>query len=199
MLDSMSSGGKSVKRGMPKGGGKGLKGSNLYTPVSQATIDSIKKMGMAAALKKAATSSNASYVQGVKRMYGAERLAKAKGMAKASKPAAASADAARGAYASKPMTKKVASSPDAARAAAASAQGKGPKAALAAGRTAPKPKVAPKKSGTTDPFARAVFGIGGAAKRVITGGTGSTSKPKQAALEAKRAREIAAAKKNKNK
>ena len=33
---------------------------------------------MAASLKKAATSSNASYVEGVKRMYGATRLAAAK-------------------------------------------------------------------------------------------------------------------------
>lgn len=189
MLDSTSSGGKSVKRGMPKGGGKGLKGSNLYTPVSQATIDSIKKMGMAAALKKAATSSNASYVQGVKRMYGAERLAKAKTAAKVSKPASGP-DAARGAYASKPMTKKVASSPDAARAAAASAQGKGPKAALAAGRTAPKPKTKPattKKSGTTDPFAKAVFGAGRAIGAAFT----PEWKKKEAAMKA--------AAKNKNK
>lgn len=174
MLDSTSSGGKSVKRGMPKGGGKGLKGSNLYTPVSQATIDSIKKMGMAAALKKAATSSNASYVQGVKRMYGAERLAKAKAMAK-SKPAASSADAARGAYASKPMTKKVASSPDAAR-------GVNP------GRNSKTTtSTKPKKSGTTDPFAKAVFGAGRAVGAAFT----PEWKKKEAAMKA--------AAKNKNK
>jgi len=101
------------KRGLPKGGGKGLKGSNLYTPVSQATIDSIKKAGMAASLKKAATSSDASFVQGVKRMYGANRLAAAKS---AVKPVAKSADAAR-AGSMKP-SKPVAKSADAARAAA---------------------------------------------------------------------------------
>lgn len=53
--------------------------------VSQATIDSIKKMGMSAALKKAGSSKNAEYVEGVKRMYGAKRLAAAQG---AGKPAA---------------------------------------------------------------------------------------------------------------
>lgn len=81
------------KRGLPKGGGKGLKGSNLYTPVSQATIDSIKKAGMTASLKKAATSKDASFVQGVRRMYGAKRLADAKASAAPAKYK--SADAAR--------------------------------------------------------------------------------------------------------
>ena len=56
--------------------------------VKQSTIDNIKKLGMTAALKKAGTSSNAEFLEGVKRMYGAKRLA-------AAKPAAKSADAAR--------------------------------------------------------------------------------------------------------
>ena len=47
--------------------------------VSQGTIDSIKKMGMGAALKKAASSKNPEYLEGIKRMYGAKRLAAAKG------------------------------------------------------------------------------------------------------------------------
>jgi len=76
-------------------GGKKMPASKMSTPprqvetsmskkykgtakVSQSTIDSIKKMGMAASLKKAATSNNAQYVEGVKRMYGASRLAAAK-------------------------------------------------------------------------------------------------------------------------
>ena len=46
--------------------------------VSQATIDRIKKLGMTAALKKAGTSNNAEYVEGIRRMYGARRLAAAK-------------------------------------------------------------------------------------------------------------------------
>jgi hypothetical protein len=46
--------------------------------VSQSTIDSIKKMGMTASLKKAASSNNSQYVEGVKRMYGASRLTAAK-------------------------------------------------------------------------------------------------------------------------
>lgn len=86
------------KGAMPKGGGKGSKGEKLYTPVKQSTIDSIKKMGMTAALAKAgktAKGSNAEFIQGVTRMYGAKRVAAAR--AKAA-PAAKSADAARAAY-----------------------------------------------------------------------------------------------------
>ena len=49
--------------------------------VKQATIDKIKGMGMTAAIKKAGTSSNAEFVEGVKRMYGARRLSAAKGKA----------------------------------------------------------------------------------------------------------------------
>ena len=49
--------------------------------VKQTTIDKIKGMGMTSALKKAGTSSNAEFVEGVKRMYGARRLSAAKGSA----------------------------------------------------------------------------------------------------------------------
>lgn len=137
------------KRGLPKGGGKGLKGSNLYTPVSQATIDSIKKAGMAASLKKAATSKDASFVQGVKRMYGAERLATAKKSAMSAKPVAKSADAAR-AGAMKPV-KPVAKSADAARLSVTKASvkmpGKGPTANV------------PTRKPATNPVAKAVVGI----------------------------------------
>ena len=69
-----------------KGGGKAASGSNLYTPVKQSTINSIKKMGMSAALKKAGSSNNAEFVQGVKRMYGANRLKAAMKSAKAPAP-----------------------------------------------------------------------------------------------------------------
>ncbi len=47
------------------------------TKVSQTTIDNIKKMGMTASLKKAASSKNPEYLEGIKRMYGAKRLAAA--------------------------------------------------------------------------------------------------------------------------
>lgn len=144
------------KRGLPKGGGKGLKGSNLYTPVSQATIDSIKKAGMTASLKKAATSKDASFVQGVKRMYGAERLAAAKKSAVVKSP---SADAARGSM--KPM-KPVAKSADAARAAATKK----------VSTKSSKPMA--KKSGTTDPFAKFVFDIPRALKEPFTSKTKKT-------------------------
>lgn len=53
--------------------------------VSQTTIDNIKKLGMTAALKKAGSSKNVEYLEGVRRMYGAKRLATAQG---ATKPAA---------------------------------------------------------------------------------------------------------------
>lgn len=106
---------------LPKGGGKGAKGYNLYTPVKQSTIDNIKKMGMSAALKKAGSSKNAEFVQGVKRMYGTDRLKAA--MKAANKPVAKSPDAAR-AMAAKKTAKNmkrnqpVAKSPDEARASA---------------------------------------------------------------------------------
>lgn len=58
------------------------------TKVSQSTIDSIKKLGMTAALKKAGTSKNPEYLEGVKRMYGAKRLASVQGAATAKKKAA---------------------------------------------------------------------------------------------------------------
>jgi hypothetical protein len=164
------------KRGLPKGGGKGLKGSNLYTPVSQATINSIKKAGMAASLKKAATSKDASYVQGVKRMYGAERLATAKKSAMSAKPVAKSADAARSG-AMKPA-KPVAKSADAARMGASTVMAKPAAKAV-------------KKSGTTDPFARAVFG----AAKAIRGGSNQGMTAAQVAAENKR--RMDAAKKNK--
>lgn len=136
------------KRGLPKGGGKGLKGSNLYTPVSKSTINSIKKAGMTASLKKAATSKDASFVQGVKRMYGAERLAAAKKAAIVKSP---SADAARNSVKS---SRPVAKSADAARAAAT--------------KTKASSKPMAKKSGTTDPFAKFVFAVGRAAKEPFT-------------------------------
>jgi hypothetical protein len=47
--------------------------------VSQTTIDNIKKMGMTASLKKAASSKNPEYIEGIRRMYGAKRLAAAQG------------------------------------------------------------------------------------------------------------------------
>ena len=166
------------KRGLPKGGGKGLKGSNLYTPVSQATIDSIKKSGMAASLKKAAISTDASYVQGVRRMYGADRLAKAKASAKV---VAKSPDAAR-AGSMKPA-KPVAKSADAARMGASTVMAK------------PAAKPAVKKSGTTDPFARFVFGV---AKKVTSGqGSQKMTAAQVAAENKRRAAAVAAAKKNK--
>jgi hypothetical protein len=92
----------------PKGGGKAATGEKLYTPVSQATIDKIKKMGMTKALAAAGKTpkgARAEFIQGVTRMYGAKRVAAARTKAA---PAAKSADAARAAYANKPAVKKAA-------------------------------------------------------------------------------------------
>jgi hypothetical protein len=108
--------------------------------VSQATIDKIKSQGMTAAIKAAAAGgASASYVEGVKRMYGAGRLAKA--------------TSSRINEASKPK-----------------AYGKGNMPAYrpaTAGASKPaKPGTKPatkKKSGTSDPFAKFVFGVGKAA------------------------------------
>jgi hypothetical protein len=108
--------------------------------VSQATIDKIKSQGMTAAIKAAAAGgASASYVEGVKRMYGAGRLAKA--------------TSSRINEASKPK-----------------AYGKGnmpayrPATAGASKPTKPGTKpAAKKKSGTSDPFAKFVFGVGKAA------------------------------------
>ena len=105
--------------------------------VSQATIDKIKKMGMTKALKGA---SNASpeMKEGLKRMYGAKRVAAATGS-------------------TKPMqtTARVAERSTAMRS--------NPTARVAERKTPVAKKAAApmrKKSTTTDPFARAVFGIG---------------------------------------
>ena len=88
------------KKETPKGGGKGAKGYKLYTPVKQSTINNIKSMGMTAALKKAGSSKNAEFVQGVKRMYGVKRLEASMAKAKKSAPSK-SPDAARAKYARK--------------------------------------------------------------------------------------------------
>ena len=50
--------------------------------VSQTTIDNIKKLGMTAALKKAGSTKNPEYLEGIRRMYGAKRLAAAQGATK---------------------------------------------------------------------------------------------------------------------
>ena len=124
----------------------------MAVKVSQATIDKIKAMGMTKALKGA---SNASpeMKEALKRMYGSSRVAAA--TKSPSKPVAKSADQARSS-----MIKPMAKSADAARAAATK-------------KVAAKAPV--KKSTTTDPFARAVFGAG---RAISNNGAGaSTRKP----------------------
>jgi hypothetical protein len=132
--------------------------------VSQSTIDEIKKMGMSAAIKKAAAGGvSASYMEGVKRMYGASRVAKATSanINAASKPKAYGAN---------------------------NAPAYRPASASAAKPASSKPAPKPKKSGTTDPFAKAVFGAGRAVGAAFT----PDWKKKEAAQKA-------AAAKNKNK
>lgn len=131
----------------------------MAVKVSQATIDKIKAMGMTKALKTAANGkANAEMREGLKRMYGAKRLNAAE---TSTKPynvrPSSSADSARSkAMGAKPMAK----SADAARSAATK-------------KVAAKAPV--KKSTTTDPFAKAVFGAG---RAISNNGAGaSTRKP----------------------
>ncbi len=127
--------------------------------VSQATIDKIKTMGMTKALKTAANGkANAEMREGLKRMYGAKRLNAAE---TSTKPynvrPISSADSARAKATSKPVYK----SADAARSAM---PGKGPVARVT---------TAAKKSTTTDPFAKAVFGVG---RAISNNGAGSSTR-----------------------
>lgn len=120
------------------------------TKVSQTTIDNIKKMGMTASLKKAASSKNPEYLEGIKRMYGANRLAAAK--------KATASPAGR-------------TSPRVAERAPSATNRKSPRvaerASATAGRTSPRvaerkvSKAAPakKSSKTTDPVAKFILGI----------------------------------------
>jgi hypothetical protein len=101
---------KPVTGKLRKGGGKGLSGDALVGKVSQATIDSIKKMGMTEALKLAGKNNKTSggmareFQEGVRRMYGAKRLEAAK--TKYAPVKSTSADAARSkAMGAKPATK----------------------------------------------------------------------------------------------
>ena len=101
--------------------------------VSQATIDSIKKMGMDKALKSASKASP-EMKEALTRMYGAKRVQAASG-AKAT-PAATSADMARSAakkVAAKPAAKPAAKSADSAR--TASTKPSSPKSTPSAKKT----------------------------------------------------------------
>lgn len=117
--------------------------------VSQATIDKIKKMGMTKALK-GASKANPEMKEALKRMYGARRVA----AAMPSKPATRSADAARAA-ATKSVTYKSAN------------------AARASMTKTSAAKAPVKKSGTTDPFAKAVFGVG---RAISNNGAGTSTR-----------------------
>lgn len=133
---AMEGGTPKKKAAVPSARRTGDSTASKKVTVSQATIDQIKKQGMTAAIKKAAAGgASASYVEGVKRMYGAARLAKA--------------TSSRINEASKPK-----------------AYGPGNKPAYrpaTAKSTKPGKPAAKKKSGTTDPFAKFVFGVGRAA------------------------------------
>jgi len=104
--------------------------------VKQEMIDFIKSQGMAKALKRAGsisakgTKGEAEFLEGVKRMYGANRLAAATKFAAPSKA---------------PVLKKSTPSKSAA-------------VGRSRGTTKPVSK-STKKSTTTDPFAKAVFGV----------------------------------------
>jgi hypothetical protein len=124
--------------------------------VSQATIDKIKKVGMTKALA-GAKSANPEMKEALTRMYGARRVAAASTPAKT---------APRGAVVDMGGAKK---KPAASRTRVGTPFGQ------AGSKPAAKKAAAPvkKKSGTTDPFAKFVFGVGRAAAEPFT------SKPKK--------------------
>ena len=121
--------------------------------VSQSTIDKIKAMGMTKALK-GASKANPEMKEALKRMYGARRVAAA----------------------TKPMQTT-------ARVAERNTPMKAKPSVREAERKTPVKKAAamPKKSGTTDPFAKAVFGVG----RTLTANNRTTASS-VAATNAKR-------------
>ena len=143
-------------------GGKKMPASKMSTPprqvetsmskkykgtakVSQSTIDSIKK---------AATSNNSQYVEGVKRMYGASRLTAAK------KATASPAGRMSPRVAERAPSVTNRKSPRVAERAAATAGRTSPRVAE---RKVTKSAPAKKTSKTTDPIAKFVFGVGRAA------------------------------------
>lgn len=192
------------------------------TKVSQATIDKVKAMGMTKALKGAANASP-EMREALKRLYGAKRVAAAGGpaakSADAARAAATKPASSGGKYVGSrfvpntPAPKKpsasgvVYKSADAARAAATNKKPT-PRAPFKAGfgttnlpstpstRANSKVVTLPKKTGTTDPFAKFVFGLG----KKVTGGANNGMTAAQVAAENKRrAAAVAKAKANKNK
>ena len=136
--------------------------------VSQATIDKIKKMGMTKALKKA-SGANPEMKEALTRMYGARRVAAA------SKPVPMNL---REAERRTPMKAK-----PTVREAERSTPMKSKPTVREAERRTPVKKAAPmaRKSTTTDPFAKAVFGVG----RTLTANNRTTASS-VAATNAKR-------------
>ena len=141
--------------------------------VSQATIDKIKKMGMTKALKSAPNASP-EMKEGLKRMYGATRLAAATKVS--TKPAQMNV---REAERKTPMKSN-------------------PTARIADRKTpvAKKAAAMPKKSGTTDPFAKAVFGVGRAITSGKLGASGGKTAAEIAAINKARASGTVPPKKN---
>lgn len=124
--------------------------------VSQATIDKIKKIGMTKALA-GAKSANPEMKEALTRMYGARRVSAASTPAKS---------APRGAVVDMGGAKKKAANRTRSGTPAGPAKPKMP-------GKGPAVNMAKKKTGTTDPFAKFVFGVGRAAAEPFT------SKPKK--------------------
>ena len=173
--------------------------------VKQDMIDFIKNQGMAAALKRAGElkakggKGEAEFLEGVKRMYGSSRLDAA--TAKASAGAAKAAPSTRRKYGTPNNTSKP-KMVDAKGPNAVKIPGKGPAARMTEPSTRRKygtpnttsKTAAAKKSTTTDPFAKAVFGAGRALGRTLS------VEPRVTAAQAKKnleAKKRAAANKNK--
>lgn len=183
------------------------------TKVSQATINKIKAMGMTKALKGAANASP-EMREGLKRLYGAKRVGAAGG---SSSPRYTSPDAARAGIKTSPKPTVKYGSADAARSATGTrnAPAKTADAARAAamnksnpsklpykagfgatnmpyktgstGKAQNMPNTGAKKPGTTDPFAKFVFG---AAKKLSGGSLNSTGGKTAAQVAASNAKRM---------
>jgi hypothetical protein len=149
---------------------------NKSVKVSQKTIDDVKKMGMAKALRLAGQNAGATQAgavgeqqEAIRRLYGARRVNQAaSSYNKANAPkkptdsrfsTAAPKKASSGSYTTGSGVSK-------AKPSGTYQTGRG---VVAKKAVAPKKATPPaKKSGTTDPFARFVFGVGRAAKEPFT-------------------------------
>jgi hypothetical protein len=145
--------------------------------VSQKTIDDIKKMGMTKALRLAGQNAQATqagavaeYQEAARRMYGAKRVAAASSEYRAKNAPKKPTDSRFSTGTAKKATSgSYTTGSGVSKAKPSSGTYQTGRGVVAKKAAAPKKATPPaKKSGTTDPFARFVFGVGRAAKEPFT-------------------------------